>query len=96
MMNQEEAMSVEVKTKTATRVHKKLSVEEEKVYRMAHGVEAGDDLVLESKAQGNPMLAIKVAEIERQLFEKLSRAAATAPVSDSPVKSKIIAALKRK
>ena len=89
-------MSVEVKAKTGVRVQKKLSVEEEKVYRMAHGVEADDDLVLESKAQGNPMLAMKVSEIERELFEKLSRAAAATPVAESPVKNKIIASLKNR
>ncbi|MFA6034891.1 MAG: hypothetical protein WC889_18470 [Myxococcota bacterium] len=89
-------MSVQVKTGVRTNVLKNLTIDEEKVYRMAHGVAADDTEILESKAHGNPIVAMKLAEAEKALFDKLSRMASAAPVSSNPVKGKIIASLRSK
>jgi hypothetical protein len=78
-------------TKTATLV---LTEEEEKVYRMAHGATVGETEELGRKGADNPIAAARVQDFERELMARIRKAAAGA--SDSPVKGKIVAALRSK
>lgn len=78
------AGTTDVRTREST-----LSPLEEKVVRMAHGLPAPNDLILEHMGQGNPELTAKLAAMEKRLL-------ATVGARSNDTKRKIVNTLRRK
>jgi len=87
-------MAAHTKTTTRTGVLKMLTAQEEKALRMKRGAALSPDDELDTKTN-DPRLAAQIADIENAIFAKLRAMASPGPV-DSPVKNKIVAALRTK
>jgi len=86
-------MSGKVETKVGV-LSDVISEEEEKVYRMRKGIPLEDSGEIVLKGAGNPVAMSNVLDFERQLFQKIRDVSKNQ--ADSPIKNKIIAALKSK
>jgi len=86
-------MSAKVETKVGV-LSNVVTEEEERFCRMRKGIPLEDSGEIVMKGAGNPVAMASVLDFERQLFQRIREVSKNQ--ADSPIKNKIIAALKSK
>jgi len=91
-------MTTTRKVISKSEVLRMLKEKEEKVIRMKRGVAADLEMELELKANNNPEIQAKIAEIEKGIFDDIKALIEEyeRPGTNNMAKSKIITTLKRK